>query len=84
MSKVKVHKVKFTAEEMAYDAPAEVDFSKGQVLRGEAAWQKYLSAKRGYAKLAPEVRKAFPDDKSVNEALRSLMRQRPGRHRKSA
>lgn len=44
---------------------------------------KYLELYRkgtNLAKLAPDVRAAFPNDDSVNEALRSLMRQSsPGR-----
>ena len=84
MTKIKVHKVKFTAAEMAYDAPSEVDLSSGLVIRGDAAWRKYLTARRGYVKLASEVRKAFPDDQSVNQPLRSLMKHKTGTGRKSA
>jgi len=39
---------------------------------------KYLERYRkgtNLARLAPDVRAAFPNDESVNEALRSLMRQ---------
>ena len=86
MRKIKINYVTFTPEEMAYDAPAEIDFSQGVVIHGRAAWRQYLSRKRDFARLAPDVRKAFPDDHSVNEALRSLLRTRPRneRHRKSA
>lgn len=41
---------------------------------------KYLEQYRrgtNLAKLAPDVRAAFPSDESVNEALRSLMQQSP-------
>jgi hypothetical protein len=39
---------------------------------------KYLERYRGgtnLAKLAPDVRAAFPDDESVNKALRSLIQE---------
>ena len=88
MSRVKVRQVKFTPEEMAYDAPREVNFKKGLVIQGFDAWKALLSAERGYVRLAPDVRRAFPDDKSVNAALRAMMKPKLGsdthRSRKSA
>jgi hypothetical protein len=85
-NKVSHVNVKFSAEEMAYDPPAEVDFSSGIVIRGLDAWKRYVAAKQAFAKLAPDVRKAFPDDQSVNKALRSLIKRkhRNGKHRASA
>ena len=68
-SKLKVRYAKFTPEEMAIDA-ADVDASK--------------PTKQGYVKLDADVRKAFPSDESVNAALRSLMKNRKNRTKKSA
>jgi hypothetical protein len=76
MAKIKVRYVKFSPEEMAYEAPAEIDFSKGMTFRGVAEWEKYLSFKRGYAKLSPDIRKAFRSDRAVNAALRKVLRLR--------
>lgn len=55
----------------------EYDLSqlKGQV-RGKH-YQKYQQG-TNLALLAPDVRVAFPDDESVNRALRSLMQTRAG------
>lgn len=65
--------VKFTPEEMEIDA-ADADASKRPIIaRGKAEWQKFLTYKRGYVRLEPELRKAFPDDKAVNEALRKVV-----------
>ncbi len=47
---------------------------------GPAVKGKYLEDYRhgtNLAKLAPDVRAAFPSDEAVNEALRSLMSQLP-------
>lgn len=74
MPKATIKHVKFTPEEMAYEAPAEVNFSKGFVIRGQAEWRKYLAARREFVRISPEVRKVFPDDKSVNEALKQLIK----------
>lgn len=82
-----VKHVKFTPEEMAYEAPKVVNFKQGLVIKGTAAWKKYLTAKQGYARLAPELRRAFPDDRSVNAALRSIVKVKDNgthRRRKSA
>ncbi len=71
--KKKVRNGKPSAREMAYEPPAEVDFSNGLVFRGVKAWRQYLSWKRGYAKLDPDLRKVFPDDRAVNDLLRQLV-----------
>ena len=50
---------------------AEYDFSKMKGVRG-----KYFHralAGNGVRRLSPEIAKAFPDDESVNTALRLLM-----------
>jgi len=81
-----IRRVKFTPEEMAYEVPAEIDFPKGIVIRGRDAWRDYLARKRYFARLDNDVRRAFPDDKTVNDALRTLLAsQNPAlRRRKSA
>jgi hypothetical protein len=83
--KISVRHVKFSPEEMAYDAPEDTS-DWGPSCRGLAAWRAYRRQQRVLAKLEPDVRKAFPDDASVNDALRSLMRGGNGhaRRRKSA
>jgi hypothetical protein len=68
-----VRKVKFSAAEMSYEPPAEVDFSSGLVFRGLKGWKIYREWRRKVAMLDPEVRKAFPNDRSVNDALRKLI-----------
>ncbi|MGB7159830.1 MAG: hypothetical protein WBD40_17315 [Tepidisphaeraceae bacterium] len=71
--KKNVRKGKPSAREQAYEPPAEVDFSKGLVFRGVKAWRQYLSWKRGYVKLDPELREVFPDDRAVNALLRQVV-----------
>src|SRR5689334_2513047 len=70
--KVKVKHVEFTPEEMASDAPADVsDGRKFPIIsRNQKEWEQFLSFKRGYVRLDPELRKIFKDDKQVNETLR--------------
>jgi hypothetical protein len=87
--KPSVRKVKFSAAELAYEPPADVDFGRGLVLHGVNEWQRYRQWRRKMALLEPDVRKAFPDDKSVNTALRRVIRQKhrptvPAGRRKSA
>jgi hypothetical protein len=54
-----VRHVKFTPEEMAMDA-ADVDASR-------------MHVRHGFVRLDPDVREAFPDEASVNTALRKVM-----------
>jgi hypothetical protein len=74
---------------MAYEPPKQVDFANGLVLKGVEQWKRYLNFKRGWVKLDPEIRRAFPSDRMVNEALRKVIELRkslgrPLRNRKSA
>jgi hypothetical protein len=71
--KISVRHVKFTPEEMAYEAPEDTSDWIPVPGRGWAAYEKFRQWKRQMAKLDPEVRKAFPDDRSVNEVLRKVM-----------
>ena len=89
--KYTVRHVKFTPEEMAYDAPADVSDPKRfpTLAVGRKEWEQFLSVKRGYVKLKPELREAYPDDESVNEALETLLKLRQlfsakGKKRKTA
>lgn len=80
-----VRKVKFSAEEMAYDPPAQETDRWIPVNRGSGnffakptkeeimAHQKKLAAATN-AKLEPEVREAFPDDKVLNDLLKQFIR----------
>jgi len=76
--------VKFTPEEMAIDA-ADVDASKDPSMK---ELKRFLSFKNGFAKLDPDVRKAFPNNRVINEVLRhaaEIMKIKPaGKQRKSA
>jgi hypothetical protein len=65
--------VKFTPEEMAIDA-GDVDASKAPVIvRGLEEWKRFLSFKRGYVRLDPDLKKKFRNDSTVNDALRSWL-----------
>lgn len=66
--------VKFTPEEMAYEPPADMsDPEKYPTIAvGRREWLRFLSFKRGYARLDPDLREAFPDDRAVNAALRHV------------
>jgi hypothetical protein len=80
-----VRKVKFSSAEMAYDPPAAVTDQWIPVRRGTDGFfakptkeeimthQKKLAAEKN-AKLEPDVRKAFPDDKALNQLLKQFIR----------
>jgi len=88
-AKVSVRYVKFSPEEMAYDIDDTDPADWIPVGRGPGAtfakpskqliaiWEKQLAAasKKHYVRLDPDVRKAFPSNESVNQALRALMKQ---------
>ncbi len=74
MKRVKHKEVKFSPEEMAYDAPAEVDFSRWKPRgRGPELLKRDSGTKRS-VQLDPDVSAAFPDDNAVNSALRELVK----------
>ena len=86
-AKPKHKHVKAVTSEIAYQGPNEVDFETGLVIQGLDAWRKYRAWRKQSATLEPKVRKAFPDDQSVNEALKVVMQIRhhfivPSRSRK--
>jgi len=72
-AKPKHKNVKAVSAEIAYQGPDEVNFETGLVIQGMDAWRKYRVWRKQSATLEPEVRKAFPDDQSVNEALKVVM-----------
>jgi hypothetical protein len=73
--KLNVRYVEFTPEEMAMDCPTDVSDTKRYptVTRGGKDWKKFINFRNGFARLAPDVRKAFPTNRSVNVALRRYL-----------
>jgi hypothetical protein len=79
--------VKFSPEEMAYEAPAEIDFSKVLLIRGYENWRRFRQWKKQMAQLDADIREAFPTNQSVNDALRKVIeiqRMKTTKHKKSA
>jgi hypothetical protein len=60
---------------MAYEAPPDVSDPKRfpTIARGRKEWEQFLSIKRGYFRLDPDLRAFFRDDKTVNDLLRQFM-----------
>jgi hypothetical protein len=74
MLKSSIRFVKFTPEELAYDPTPEETADWIPIPgRGLPALKRFLKWKRQMARLDPDIRKAFPDDQSVNEVLRKVM-----------
>ena len=72
---------------MAYEPPVEVDFSTGFVIRGQKGREDFRAWRKNFVRIRPELRQAFPDDKTVNEALEvmaAIMKMKAGKPRKSA
>ena len=86
MRKPNVKKVKFSPEEMAYDLPDELDFSKLEYGgRGLEAIERHAAGR--IVNLAPDVAAAFRSSAEVNKALRERMASKQSgsaRQRKSA
>jgi len=76
--KPNVRYVEFTPEEMAMDCPVDVSDAKRYptITRGDKDWKKFVNFRNGFVRLDPELRKAFPTDRSVNAALRDYLRSR--------
>ncbi|MGB7159827.1 MAG: hypothetical protein WBD40_17300 [Tepidisphaeraceae bacterium] len=84
-SKFSVRHVKFTPEEMAYDPSPEETADWVPVGRGPGAmfakpsrealaiWKRELERRKGYVRLDSDLRKAFPSDDLVNQALRKII-----------
>jgi hypothetical protein len=64
--------VKFSPEEMAYDAPADTK-EPAFSIRGKAEWEQFLSFKRGFVRLDRDLRAYFKNDQQVNHVLRHVM-----------
>lgn len=66
--------MKFTPEEMAYEPPKDVSDPKRYptIARGREEWERFLSFKRGFVRLAPDLREFFKDDTQVNDLLRQV------------
>jgi hypothetical protein len=77
---IDVRYVKFSPEEMAYEAPEDVSDPNRfpTIARGRPEWLEFLAFKRGYVRLAPELRRFFKDEEAVNDALRKLVQAMPG------
>ena len=89
MSKPSVKKVKFRPEEMAYDLPEELDFSKLEHIgRGIGAIERHARTHAVQVKLEPDVAVVFKDSAAVNKALRAFINAMPDteskKHRKTA
>jgi hypothetical protein len=86
--KIDVRFVKFSPEEMAYDAPPDTSDPKRFVTigRGPVAWKEFVNFRNGFVRIDPKIRSAFPTEKAVNLALRKLIETHtaPPRKRKSA
>jgi hypothetical protein len=64
---------KTNASELEDDLRPEYDFSKMKIV-GRGIYAKRYRSGTNLVLLEPEVRKVSPDDESVNEALRVIMR----------
>ena len=62
--------VKFTPEEMAYEAPADV--SDPNRFPTRAVWEWLRKSRKNIAVLEPGVRALYPDDAELNKALLKL------------
>ena len=77
MAKARHKSVKFSPEEMAYELPAEIDFSKlRHVGDGAETVRRLLERSKRVVGLDPDVAKAFRTDDEVNEALRLVQKMR--------
>jgi hypothetical protein len=66
-----VMKGKIKESELEDDMRPEYDFSKMKIV-GRGIYAKRYRSGTNLVLLEPDVRKAFPDDESVNEALRVI------------
>ena len=74
MPKSKHKAVKFTAEEMAYELPAEVDVKKmRRVGTGTETVKRLAERSRRTIGLDPDVARVFPDSEAVNAVSRAII-----------
>jgi len=77
MAKSRHKSVKFSQEEMEYELPAGIDFSKlRHVGNGTETVRRLLERSKRVVGLDPDVAKAFGTDDEINEALRLVQRMR--------
>jgi hypothetical protein len=71
-----VRHVEFTPEEMAMDCPLDVSDPQRYptITRGDKDWKKFIAFRNGFIRLDPALRKQFPDNRSVNAALKSYLK----------
>lgn len=76
MPKVDVRYVEFSPEEMAMDCPEDISDTGRYptITRGDKDWKKFIKFRNGFVRLDPELRSQFPDNRSVNAALKSYLR----------
>ncbi len=43
------------------------------ITRGDRDWKKFVKFRNGFVRLDPEIRKAFPTNRSVNAALKKYL-----------
>ncbi len=67
--------VEFTPEEMAMDCPMDTSDPTAYptITRGDKDWKKFIAFRNGFVRLDPELRKLFPDNRSVNNALKAFL-----------
>jgi hypothetical protein len=78
--------VKFTPEEMAYDAPRDTSDPKRfpTIGRGPKDWRKFMKFRNGFVRIEPKLRRAFANEKAVNQALKKALGMRsPGERGRS-
>jgi len=78
LPKVSYRNVEFTPEEMAMDCPMDTSDpdTYPTITRGDKDWKKFISFRNGFVRLSPELRKMFPNNRSVNNALEAFLQTR--------
>ena len=78
LPKVSHRNVEFTPEEMAMDCPMDTSDPETYptITRGDKDWKKFVAFRNGFVRLDPEIRKNFPDNRSVNNALKAFLQMR--------
>ena len=70
-----VRHVEFTPEEMAYDVPGDVSDPKRYPTIGwsEKQWKRFVTFRKGFVRVAPNIRSAFQSEEAINAALRKVI-----------
>lgn len=78
MAKSKHKNVKFTAEERAYDLPAELDITHlRRVGSGKKTVERLVERSKRTVGLDPDVASVFKDSEAVNAVLRAIIKNVP-------